>query len=114
MAQIEGTFGEGARVLLVEDLATDGGSKKIFTDALRQAGAVVEHAFVVFYYGVFPHAEATLRELGLRLHALATWWDVLPEARALGRFPPETLAEVEKFLEDPVGWSGAHGGRAAV
>ena len=114
MAQIEGTFPPGARVLLVEDLATDGGSKAVFTEALRQAGAVVEHAFVIFYYGIFPHAETTIGGLGLRLHALATWWDVLPEARASGRFTPETLAEVERFLHDPIGWSRAHGGRGEV
>src|SRR5947199_3929879 len=38
-AQIEGHFGDGARVLLVEDLATDGGSKHVFLDAIDQAGA---------------------------------------------------------------------------
>lgn len=50
MAQIEGYMDEdGKRVALVEDLQTDGGSKKVFVDALRNAGAVVEHAFVVFH-----------------------------------------------------------------
>ena len=38
MAQIEGAFDEGARVLLVEDLASDGASKVVFVDALRKAG----------------------------------------------------------------------------
>ena len=37
-ARIEGTFPEGARILLVEDLATDGGSKLSFIDAIREAG----------------------------------------------------------------------------
>src|SRR4051812_17417251 len=59
-AQIEGRFRDGDRVLLVEDLATDGASKALFVEALRRAGAVVEHAFVVFFYGVFPQAEAVL------------------------------------------------------
>src|SRR5690606_31789448 len=53
-ARIEGHLVEGQRVLLVEDLATDGGSKLAFADALREAGGVVDHAFVVFFYGVFP------------------------------------------------------------
>ena len=39
-AQIEGFMPEGARVLLVEDLTTDGGSKLRFAEALRAAGAV--------------------------------------------------------------------------
>lgn len=113
-AQIEGRLTEGQRVLLVEDLATDGASKARFVAALRAAGAVVEHAFVVFYYGVFPQAEATLRELGIRLHALATWHDVLPVARAQGAFPAPILAEIERFLADPATWSAAHGGRGAA
>src|SRR3954454_13340307 len=40
-AQVEGRFKDGARVLLVEDLATDGASKVRFVEALRQAEAVV-------------------------------------------------------------------------
>src|SRR3990170_7863030 len=52
-AQIEGVLTEGQRVLLVEDLNTDGRSKAKFCQALRDAGAVVEHVFVVFNYGIF-------------------------------------------------------------
>lgn len=110
-AQIEGHFTDGARVLLVEDLATDGASKARFVEALRKAGAVVDHAFVVFFYGVFPQAEAALREMAVQLHALATWHDVLPEARARGCFGPQVMREVERFLENPGDWSAAHGGK---
>ena len=110
-ARIEGRLVEGQRGLLVEDLATDGQSKLAFADALRDAGGVVEHAFVVFFYGVFPHGLESLAAAGLRLHALATWRDVLLEARAQAVFPPEVLDAVEAFLDDPVGWSKAHGGK---
>jgi orotate phosphoribosyltransferase len=113
MAQIEGTFPEGARVLLVEDLATDGGSKLVFCNALRGAGAEVAHAFVVFFYGVFPGALKTLEEAGLTLHFLANWWDVLEEAEQQRAFPPSAIEGVRAFLHDPVGWSAAHGGRGA-
>ena len=37
-ARIEGPMEEGQRVLLVEDLTTDGGSKISFVDAIREAG----------------------------------------------------------------------------
>ncbi|WP_416896511.1 MAG: orotate phosphoribosyltransferase [Minwuia sp.] len=112
MAQIEGKLDEGDRVLLVEDLTSDGGSKINFCEAIRNAGASVEHAFVVFYYSIFPHANANFEKAGITLHYLATWWDVLEAARASGYFESRTLDEVEKFLNDPVGWSGAHGGRS--
>lgn len=113
MAQIEGDLKEGQRVLLVEDLATDGGSKVKFVEALRHAGAVVEHTSVVFHYGIFPQSEATMKDLGVKLHALCTWWDMLAFARQTGYFDANTLNEVEKFLHDPRGWSLAHGGKEA-
>jgi orotate phosphoribosyltransferase len=109
-ARIEGALDEGARVLLVEDLATDGGSKIRFAEAIRTAGGTVAHTLVVFYYGIFAGAETVLAEHGLRLHYLATWRDVLAEARAGGHFDAGTLAEVEAFLGAPLDWSAAHGG----
>ena len=42
MAQIEGDLKPGKRVLLVEDLATDGGSKLVFIEALKKAEAKVD------------------------------------------------------------------------
>jgi len=113
-AQIEGAMAEGARVLLVEDLATDGGSKLRFAEAVRAAGGEVAHTFVVFFYGIFARSEAALLEHGLRLHYLATWRDVLAEAQAGEHFDSATLAEVEAFLADPLDWSAAHGGVTEV
>lgn len=112
-AQIEGDPIEGNRVLLVEDLATDGASKVNFVGALRTAGMKVSEAFVVFFYGIFPGALAGLEQLDVRLHFLATWWDVLQVAEEGRYFPKPAIAEVRKFLGDPITWSAAHGGRGA-
>lgn len=109
-AQIEGVVADGQRVLLVEDMTTDGGSKVNFCKALREAGAKVEHVLVFFFYDIFPHGRKVFADLGVRLHALATWWDVLEAARASGKFDAAMLSEVEKFMRDPPGWSKAHGG----
>lgn len=113
-AQIEGSLTEGSTVILVEDLATDGGSKINFVEALRSAGAKVEDIFVVFFYGAFPGAEETFEKMGVRLHYLATWNDVLQAATEGGDFPEASLAGVRDFLADPIGWSRDHGGRDAV
>src|SRR6188472_2835503 len=109
-AQIEGHLEPGQRVLLVEDLTTDGGSKVNFCNALRSAGAVVEHIFVIFFYGIYPNSEKILSDLNIKLHHLCTWWDVLEFAKTCGQFDPVKLSEIEKFLHDPAGWSKAHGG----
>ncbi len=99
-AQIEGHVVEGQRVLLVEDMTTDGGSKVNFCNALRTAGAKVDHIFVVFFYDIFPESKKILGDLGVTLHALATWWDVLAVAKESGKFDTAKLAEVEKFMRD--------------
>ena len=107
-ARIEGLMTEGQRVLLVEDLTTDGGSKLSFVDAIRETGARCAHTAVIFSYGIFPGTTQRLAEHGVTLHHLCTWWDVLAEARAQGAFDPATLSEVEAFLNDPRGWQAAH------
>ncbi len=112
--QIEGTFDEGARVLLVEDLATDGGSKLSFVEAIRKAGGEIGHTFVIFHYGIFPQSVALLAERGVALHALATWWDALALAEERGYLSGRGLSEVRAFLEDPEAWSAAHGGKTGA
>src|SRR5256886_8344695 len=112
-AQIEGDIREGARTLLVEDLTTDGRSKVNFCKALRDAGAVVDHVFVNFYYDIYPEAQKILADLNVRLHYLATWWGVLAVVKKDGYLKARQLAEVEQFLHEPAKWSAAHGGVAA-
>ncbi len=106
-ARIEGAMTEGQRVLLVEDLTTDGGSKLSFVDAIRDTGATCDRTAVIFYYGIFQETEAKLAEHGVALSYLCTWWDMLAEARARGTFDAETLLGVEEFLGDPRAWQAA-------
>ena len=106
-ARIEGAMTEGQRVLLVEDLTTDGGSKLSFVDAIRETGTTCGHTAVIFYYGIFPETEKTLGDHGVALHHLCTWWDVLAEARTQAVFDAATLNAVEDFLRDPRKWQAA-------
>ncbi len=107
-ARIEGVMTEADRVLLVEDLTTDGGSKLSFVDAIRETGATCAHTAVIFYYGIFPETQKTLSDHGITLHHLCTWWDVLEEAKKQEAFDTKTLAEVEAFLTTPRAWQDAH------
>ncbi|MFC7703355.1 orotate phosphoribosyltransferase [Plastorhodobacter daqingensis] len=106
-ARIEGAMTEGQRVLLVEDLTTDGGSKLSFVDAIRETGATCGHTAVIFYYGIFPQTIKTLGDHGVQLHHLCTWWDVLVEAKSSGAFDDRTMTEVEAFLTAPQAWRDA-------
>ena len=111
MAQIEGDLKPNKRVLLVEDLATDGGSKLVFIEALKKAEAKVSDCFVIFHYGIFPQSIEMLGHAGVKLHALATWWDVLEAAQRHKYFDERGIVETRAFLEAPEQWSANHGGR---
>ncbi|MGE4612186.1 MAG: orotate phosphoribosyltransferase [Paracoccaceae bacterium] len=113
-SQVEGVLKEGQRVLLAEDMTTDGGSKIKFVQAIRDAGGVCNHTALIFFYDIFPNTRENLAEHGITLHYLATWHDVLAEAKAGNYFDVKTLDEVEKFFADPLGWSLAHGGIGEV
>jgi orotate phosphoribosyltransferase len=105
MSQIEGFMDEeGQQVALVEDVQNYGVSVKVFVDALRAAGAVIEHIFVIFEHG---HASSrqNMKEMGVTLHALTSWDAVLKAARARKLFDSGTLASVESFLRNPEGWA---------
>ena len=109
-SQIEGVIEEGQRVLLVEDLTTDGGSKIKFCNALRRAGATVNHTSMIFFYDIFAETRETLKANNLTIHALATWQDILRVCKQNNHFDTQTLAEVEYFLSEPLNWSSDHGG----
>jgi len=112
-AQIEGTLRRGARVLLVDDISTDGRSKIELCRALRAMEARVDHILVMFFYDVFPEARALLSGLRVQLHYLATWHDILAEASTSGYLPPEAVQDAQRFVQDPGRWSLEHGGIGA-
>jgi len=110
-ARIEGDIKKGQRILLVEDLTTDGGSKLSFAEAIRSAGAEVKHTFVIFYYDIFKDSMKKLNDNDLSLHYLATWWDVLNYAKKTNKFDKRTLSLVEDYLNNPIDWSNNNGGK---
>ena len=109
-AQIEGDLAPGARCLLVDDLTTDGLSKIGAARALRHAGAVVKHVFVLFNYDIYPQSKRAYADNGITLHALATWSDIFALTKAVNYFAAERAKEIKTFLADPIGWSIGHGG----
>lgn len=106
MAQIEGHLPEGKSptVLLVEDMATDGGSKIAFADALREAGTHINHIFCPFYYDIFPHSEDLLAKAHLTIHYLTTWADILDVIEEQEIFPAGELDAIKTFLRSPEEW----------
>ena len=61
---VEGNVTDGARVVLVEDLIFNGGSKVNFINGLRMAGLTVNHVFTIASYGFSEEYENTLGSIG--------------------------------------------------
>jgi len=103
-SQIEGVLEPGQRVLLVEDLVTDGGSKLNFQRGIELAGGTVHHCLCVFEYfsqeAGLRRARDTLREHGIELYSLVTWDDVLSVARAEKTLTDDEIAVVVRFLAE--------------
>ena len=107
--QIEGTFRENQKVILVEDLATDGGSKVIFVEAMRKSGLLVKDIFVIFYYDVFNFKESKLSKLNVKMHSLCTWKDIITVMEKRNLFNNNDINNLKNFLSDPDGWRSKNG-----
>lgn len=102
-SRVEGGDVAGRRVLLVEDLVTTGGSSLAGVEALREAGAAVEHCLCITFYG-FPEAARAFEEARVRLHPLAPFSAIVVEASRRGLFGADELTILEAWLRDPHGW----------
>ena len=106
LAQFEGSFEAGAKVLLIDDLATDGASESVFMSALRKAEAEILGTFVLVDFNVFTGEH--------RMLSLATLEDIMDRAESDGYFGRREADEVRKFIRDAPTWSRKHGGISAI
>jgi uridine monophosphate synthetase len=95
-AEIEGIFQPGDRVVVVDDLATTGGSKFEVIEKLKAAGLVVSD--VVVLIDRQSGAAEALAEAGYKLHAVVTLTELLDYWESTERIPAEQISAVRKFL----------------
>jgi len=102
--QIEGNYKKNQKAILIEDLATDGGSKIIFVKALREANIQVSDIFVVFYYNIFNINKSPLGSLNVKMHSLCTWKNIISVLIENKLFSDEKIQNLKSFLHDPEDW----------
>lgn len=106
--QIEGILEAGKRVMLVEDLITDGLSKLRFNIGIRAAGAKMTHCLCVFDYAsdrLNQHeGKDNLAKNDIALHVLANWDDVLDTGLSKSYFTESASKQIVDFLKDPENW----------
>ncbi|TLN23052.1 orotidine-5'-phosphate decarboxylase [bacterium] len=96
-AEVEGEYHAGERAVVIDDLATTGGSKFEAIDKLTLAGLEVRD--VVVLIDRQSGARESLETAGIKLHAVLTLTDLLDFWEKTGRIPPEQIAAVRTFLE---------------
>ena len=96
LSQIEGEIKNKSRVLLIEDLSTDGKSKINFCNAIKKAGGKIKDIFVIFNYDTYP--DTIFKRNNLKLHFLTNWKFVMENLKKKNFLKKEEILEIEKFL----------------
>ena len=105
--RIEGRAIEGARVLLVEDLITDAGSKLSFIGAVRDAGGEVRDVLVVFDRR--QGGQEALAKVQVNLRALTDLDVALVVGEESKAIPTEDASKVRDYLRAPKAWHETRG-----
>ena len=74
---IEGEYKNKSKSILIEDMATDGGSKIHFIKAMRKNNLLVKDIFVVFFYDIYSSAKKNINKMRVNLNYLTSWPDIL-------------------------------------
>ena len=100
---IEGELPAGAKVVVVEDLISTGGSSLKAVDALRAAGYEVVGMVASYTYG-FPVAEEAFNNAGVKLVTISDYAHVVEVAVATGYIKPEDVEVLHEWRKDPANW----------
>ena len=102
--QVEGELPKGAKVVVVEDLISTGGSSLKAVEALRQYGVEIVGMVASFTYG-FPVAEEAFREAGVTLYTLSDYEHIISEAAKTGYIKDEELPVLAEWRKNPSEWA---------
>ena len=100
---IEGELAPGARVVVVEDLISTGGSSLKAVEALRKAGCEVVGMVASYTYG-FPVAEEAFASAGVKLLTLTNYEAVVTEALRTGYIKKEEVETLNAWRKNPANW----------
>ena len=101
--QIEGELETGARVVVIEDLISTGGSSLKVVDALRAAGADVLGMAAIFTYG-FPVADQNFQDRNVPLICLSNYDALLTEAQILNYISADAMTSLSFWRQKPAEW----------
>lgn len=98
--QTEGVLPMGAKVVLIEDLLSTGGSSIKACEALIFEGANVIATLAIFSYN-FPQVDALFAGKGIPYHTLSDYKTLLPIAVEMGYVDEQSLELLLKWSDNP-------------
>lgn len=100
---IEGEMKEGAKVVVIEDLISTGGSSLKAVEAIRKAGGDVVGMVASYTYG-FPVAAQAFKDANVKLVTLTDYDHVVAEALATGYIQESDIELLNEWRKNPSGW----------
>ena len=100
---IEGEMKEGAKVVVIEDLISTGGSSLKAVEAIRKAGGDVVGMVASYTYG-FPVAAQAFTDANVKLVTLTDYDHVVAEALATGYIQESDTELLNEWRKNPSGW----------
>ena len=100
---IEGELEPGAKVVVVEDLISTGGSSLKAVEALRKGGSEVIGMVASYTYG-FPVAREAFEAAGVELVTLTDYEHVVAEALETGYIAESDVQLLNDWRREPANW----------
>ena len=100
---IEGELPQGAKVVVVEDLISTGGSSLKAVEAVRKSGSEVIGMVASYTYG-FPVAQQAFDEAGVTLITLTDYEHVVAQALETGYIAESDVELLNEWRKDPANW----------
>ena len=101
--QVEGEVQSGAKVVVIEDLVSTGGSSLSTVEALREAGVEVLGMVAIFTYG-FPAAEQNFSKAGVKLDTLSNYNAMIDLAVQEDYVKQDDIETRREWRENPSQW----------
>ncbi len=102
-AQVEGDLAPGARVVVVEDLISTGGSSLSAVNALEKSGAIVLGMVAIFTYNFIKSIRA-FENANVELHTLSHYEALLEAAAEANYIKSEELDVLKEWRLNPEEW----------
>ncbi len=102
-AQVEGDLAQGARVVVVEDLISTGGSSLAAVDALQKSGAIVLGMVAIFSYN-FIKSRRAFENANVELHTLSHYEALLEQAVEENYIKAEDMNVLKEWRINPETW----------